>query len=317
MKKIIAVIISVLTLFCVTAISSACSKKTTVAVLQFAEHGSLDNCYNGIVEGLKQEGYSDVDIVLYNAKGVDSDNTTYAKTIINNVPDVAVGIATPSAYALASTAQNAGVPVVFSAVSDPVTSGFKDFENVTGTSDKLPIDSQVDLIRKIMGTQDTIKIGILYTKTETNSVAHIAEFKKIAASKNIEIIEAGVDKAEEIPSAIDSIISKVDCFNNLTDNTVVQNLSILLDKANAAKKPVFGSEIEQVKKGCVASCSLDYYKLGIETGKIAARILKGEKATDIDYFYVNDGYTIDYNSSVMTALGLTLPSSVDASDVIA
>lgn len=322
MKKFIAVVMAALTL-CLFAVGFAgCDGgKITIAVLQYAEHGSLDNCYQGVREGLAERGYgeNEVSYTFYNARGSDSTNTTYANTLINMMPRVAVGIATPSAYALASAA-GGDVPVVFTAVSDPEaeSADFRAFENVTGSSDKLPVASQIDLIKAFLNKgEQTVKIGILYTKTEANSVSQIAEFEALEAEKNVEIVSYGVKDATEIPSAIDTLITRgVDCFNNLTDNTVVQNLTTLLDKANAKNIPVFGSEIEQVENGCLASCSLDYVELGRQTGYMIADILEGASADDIEYLYLDDGYTVDYNSEVLSKFGLSLPSSyADANDV--
>ena len=320
MKKFFAVLFAVLSLGLLSVGFVGCSgDRVTIGVLQYAEHGSLDNCYEGIREGLAERGYTDVNYVFYNAKGRDADDTTYASTIVNMMPDVAVGIATPSAYALANAAKG-DVPVVFTAVSEPEAAGadFTAFGNVTGSSDKLPVENQIDLIKAFLNKGDeTVKIGILYTRTEANSVANIAEFEALAAEKNVQICTAAVNTANEIPSAIDTLLAQgVDCFNNLTDNTVVQNLETLLDKANGAGVSVFGSEIEQVEKGCVASCSLDYVELGRQTGYMIADILEGKSADDIPYLYLTDGYTVDYNSAACAKFGIELPASyADANDV--
>lgn len=324
MKKIIAVLLAVLTAGLLAAGFAGCGgDKITVAVLQYAEHGSLDNCYQGVREGLAERGYGadEVGYEFYNARGSDSNNTTYANTLVNMMPDVAVGIATPSAYALANAAAG-DVPVVFTAVSDPEAEGadFRTFENVTGSSDKLPVESQIDMIRAFLNKgSETVRIGILYTRTEANSVSQIAEFEALEAEKNVEIVTVAVNTANELPSAIDTLIAqKIDCFNNLTDNTVVQNLATLLDKANAAGVPVFGSEIEQVEKGCLASCSLDYVELGRQTGYMIADILEGRDADEIEFLYLDDGYTVDYNASVLSGFGLELPEAyADANNVSA
>ncbi len=314
MKKFFAVVVAALTLCLFSVGFSGCGEdKITIAVLQYAEHGSLDNCYQGLREGLAKRGYGEdeVSYTFYNAKGNDSNNTTYANTLINMMPDVAVGIATPSAYALANAARG-DVPVVFTAVSDPTaeSADFSEFENVTGSSDKLPVEGQIDLIKAFLNKGDeTVRIGILYTKTEANSVSQVAEFEALESEKNVEIVALGVNAANEIPTAIENLIGQgVDCFNNLTDNNVVQNLGTLLDKANAANIPVFGSEIEQVEKGCLASCSLDYVELGRQTGYMIAEILGGKSADDIDYLYLNDGYSVDYNGDVLEKFSLTLPA---------
>ena len=324
MKKFFAVVVAALTLCLFSVGFSGCGEdKITIAVLQYAEHGSLDNCYQGLREGLAERGYGEdeVSYTFYNAKGNDSNNTTYANTLINMMPDVAVGIATPSAYALANAARG-DVPVVFTAVSDPTaeSADFSEFENVTGSSDKLPVEGQIDLIKAFLNKGDeTVRIGILYTKTEANSVSQVAEFEALESEKNVKIVALGVNAANEIPTAIENLIGQgVDCFNNLTDNNVVQNLETLLDKANAANIPVFGSEIEQVEKGCLASCSLDYVELGRQTGYIIADILGGKSADDIDYLYLNDGYSVDYNGDVLEKFSLTLPADYsDANNVTA
>ena len=324
MKKFFAVVVAALTLCLFSVGFSGCGEdKITIAVLQYAEHGSLDNCYQGLREGLAERGYGEdeVSYTFYNAKGNDSNNTTYANTLINMMPDVAVGIATPSAYALANAARG-DVPVVFTAVSDPTaeSADFSEFENVTGSSDKLPVEGQIDLIKAFLNKGDeTVRIGILYTKTEANSVSQVAEFEALESEKNVEIVALGVNAANEIPTAIENLIGQgVDCFNNLTDNNVVQNLGTLLDKANAANIPVFGSEIEQVEKGCLASCSLDYVELGRQTGYMIAEILGGKSADDIDYLYLNDGYSVDYNGDVLEKFSLTLPADYsDANNVTA
>lgn len=316
MKKLIAILLSAFLLVAGVGLFAGCDGRIQVSVLQYAEHGSLDNCYNGIVEGLAERGYTEenTNVSRRNAKGNDSENLTAAQTIINSMPDVAVGIATPSAYALASAARG-DVPVVFTAVSDPTaeSADFSEFDNVTGSSDQLPVERQLQLIRDFFdakGETGTITVAIVYTLTEANSVSQIAQFEAAESTFDVEIIFRGINDATEIASAVDALIAEgADCFNNLTDNTVVQNLSTLLDRANGSNIPVFGSEIEQVQKGCIASVSLDYVELGRQTGHMIADILDGTKTADeIEFLYIEDGYTVDYNSTVMGPLGFTLPT---------
>ena len=135
----------------------------------------------------------------------------------------------------------------------------------------------------------------------------VKEYKEAAKDYGFEIIEQSVTSSADVPLATDSILTKVDCLNNILDNTVVNSLDIVLDKAKKAGKPVFGSEIEQVKKGCVASTGLDYVYVGEETGKMAAKVLKGEaKASDMKFltFEETDLYG---NEEAAKSYGLTLP----------
>lgn len=320
MKKLFAFLLAALLALSCAFVLTACDSRTQIAVLQYAEHGSLDNCYQGLKEGLAEKGYGadKISFNFKNAKGIDADNTTYANSLINGNPAVAVGIATPSAYALAN-ASKGDVPVVFTAVSDPYAESmdFRNFKNLTGSSDKLPVENQIDLIRSFYPADKTVKIGIVYSLSEANSVSQIAEFESFEEEKNVEIVTQGINAATDIPGAVDTLIGReVDCLNNLTDNKVVQNLNTVLDRADGAKIPVFGSEIEQVEKGCLASCSLDYVELGRRTGYMIADILNGKKADEIEYLFIKDGYTVDYNSEVLKNLGMTLSDAYkDANDV--
>lgn len=325
MKKIVASVLSALLLCTSVFALSACDGRIRIAVLQFAQHGSLDNCYEGIVRGLSERGYTEenANITRHIANGDSSENTAAAQNIINASPAVAVGIATPSAYALANFARG-DVPVVFTAVSDPIaeSADFSVFENVTGSSDRLPVEQQLQLIRDFFdakGETGTVTVGIVFTLTEANSVSQIAQFEAAGADYGVEIVTEGITNATELVSAAESLIGDgVDCFNNLTDNTVVQNLDILLDRADGAGIPVFGSEVEQVRKGCLASCSLDYVELGRQTGHMIADILEGASADDIPYLYLDEGYTVDYNAETLARFGLALPAAyADANKVTA
>ena len=184
---------------------------------------------------------------------------------------------------------------------------------VTGTSDKLPVTEQLAMIREIL--PDAKTIGIMYTTSEVNSLSAIEEYKIAAPEYGFEIVETGISTTADVPLAADSLLSKVDCVTNLTDNTVVASLPVILDKANKLNVPVFGSEIEQVKIGCLAAMGLDYIDLGKQTGKIAAQILKGEKkASEIPYEIISEpGFYV--NTKVAENLGIEVPSDLADSAV--
>jgi putative ABC transport system substrate-binding protein len=152
-------------------------------------------------------------------------------------------------------------------------------------------------------------IGILYSTSETNSVSAIREYKELAGNYGFTIIECGISQASDIPLAAADIASKVDCMTNLTDNTVVSALSTLLDAADKAGIPVFGSEIEQVKNGCVAAEGIDYVALGKQTGEMAARVLKGESASSIPFEPITE-YGLYINSEALAAHNMTVPDSL-------
>ena len=166
------------------------------------------------------------------------------------------------------------------------------------------------MIRELL--PDAKKIGILYTTSEANSVSAIAEYKEKVGDYGFELVEKGITNTSEIALATDDLLSQVDCISNLTDNTVVSSLATILDKANAANIPVFGSEIEQVKLGCLAAEGLDYVALGKQTGAMAAKVLKGEaEASDMSY-EACEGANLYINTEVASDLGITFPENYEA-----
>ena len=305
----------------VSGTNSAGTAKKKIGVIQFATHPSLDNCYNGFVQGLEADGYKNgenVEIDFQNAMAQTETADQLAKNMASKGYDLIVGIATPAAVSAYSAVRNTEIPVLFCAVSDPVSAGLvasldAPGGNCTGTSDLLNLEAQIKLIRAFQ--PDAKKIGILYTTSEANSVSQLAEFKKIAPNYNFEVVEQGVQSAADIPQSAAALAAKVDCINNFTDNNVVENLSTLLAKAKEANIPVYGSEVEQVKNGCLASESLDYVALGKQTGKMATRILKGEKAAAMAVQRVKDSAPV-YNADVLTEIKLTLPDAYKSAEKV-
>lgn len=299
--------------------SSNDSTSYTVGIGQFAEHGSLDNCREGFLQGLSEEGIEEGKNLTVLYENAQADGGT-ASQIINNFlskkADLICGIATPMAQAAYSGAKKTDIPVIFTAVTDPVAAALAKEDGtpvgeITGTSDKLPVEKQLEMIRKIL--PDAKTIGILYSTSEVNSEAAIKEYKAAAASYGFEIVEGAVSATADIPLATDSILEKVDCLNNLTDNTVVSSLPLILDKAGKKNIPVFGSEVEQVKIGCLASMGLDYVDLGKQTGIMAAKVLKGEaKASDMNFEVIKEAAFYG-NAKVAENLGISLPSELTGS----
>ena len=314
MKRTLTLVV-VLVLVAISMVAFA--ESYTVGIGQFAVHGSLDNCRTGFLDGLAQEGIVEGEnlTVLYeNAQADMGIAQQIAAQFAAKPVDLMVGIATPMAQACFNAADGK-IPLIFNAVSDPVASGFANADgsatgNVTGVSDALPVKAQLATIRAML--PDAKTVGILYTTSETNSVSTIEVYKAYAADYGFDIVESGITTAADIPLALDALLPKVDCMSNLTDNTVVQALSLVLDKANAAGKPVFGSEVEQVKLGCIAAEGLDYINLGKQCGIMAARVLKGEaKAEEIPYETITDP-SLYINESVLSSFGITLPDDLAA-----
>lgn len=315
MKKKLAVI----TMAAVTAMSlmTGCGAQKaegyTIGISQFAEHGSLDNCREGFLAGLEEEGIKEGEnlTVLYDNAQTDTGTaSTIADNYVSKKVDLICAIATPSAMSAYNSCMNTDIPVIYTAVSDPVSAGLANEDgtavgNITGTSDALAVNEQLVMIREIL--PEATKIGILYTTSEANSVSTIEEYKKYAPDYGFEIVDSGINVQADVEMAAVNLAGQVDCINNLTDNTVVNALQTVINAANQEGIPVFGSEVEQVKAGCVASMGLEYYELGKQTGKMAAKVLKGEaKASEMNFEVISEP-SLYVNTAAADKLGLTLP----------
>lgn len=292
----------------------------TIGIQQFAEHGSLDNCREGFLKGLEEEGYTEgenLEVKYENAQSDTGAASQIATNFLSEEVDLMCAIATPSAMACYNVAEEEGIPVIYTAVSDPVAAKLADKDGkpvgeVTGTSDAYPYEKQLELIRQIL--PEAKKIGILHTTSETNSDSQLASYQKLAKDYDFEVVERGVSASADIPTATDSILKEVDCIVNLTDNTVVSSLPTILDKANEKNIPVFGSEIEQVKIGCLAAAGLDYMDLGEQTGKMAAKVLKGEKeASEMNYEVITEP-KIYVNEKVADNMKIKISDDVKADE---
>lgn len=295
----------------------------TIGISQFAEHGSLDNCKDGFLEGLKEAGIEEgvnLEILFDNAQADTATAGMIADSYVSQKVDMICAIATPSAMSAYNSCMNTEIPVIYTAVSDPVGAGLAAEDgtpdgNITGTADTLPVAAQLQMIREVL--PDAKKIGIIYTTSEANSISTIETYKELAGDYGFEIVDTGINTLADVDMAAADIVSKVDCISNLTDNTVVQGLQTVLAKANAAGIPVFGSEVEQVKVGCLASEGIDYVALGKQTGAMAAKVLKGEaKASDMA-FEKCEGANLYINEKVASDLGITFPENyaADAAEV--
>lgn len=323
-KKVTAALI---TLAMMTVMATGCSKASeeknadgkesyVIGIEQFAEHSSLDNCRKGFLQGLEKEGIVEGENLTVEYKNAAADMGTAGQisdSFVSEKVDMICAIATPAAQSAYNAAMDLDIPVIYTAVTDPVTAELADKKGkpageITGTSDKLPVEEQLQMMRKML--PDAEKLGILYTTSEANSISVIEEYKKLSEDYGFELVTKGITATAEIPLAADELLNEVDCITNLTDNTVVSSLSTILDKANEKKIPVFGSEIEQVKIGCLAAEGIDYIALGEQTGKMAAQVLKGEKkASELNFEIVTEP-EFYVNTKVAADLGITVPEEL-------
>ena len=258
-----------------------------IGIIQLIEHPSLDGAREGFIEALKDAGYEEgknLTLDYQNAQGEISNNMTIAQKLVSDENDLILAIATSSAQAVAKTTQD--IPVLFTAITDPVSAKLvesleKPGGNVTGTSDTHPdaIKNTVNSIKEFFPKAK--KVGIVYNSGEPNAVTNVENAKKALEENGLEPVLTSVSTTAEVKQAAESLVDRVDVFYVPKDNTVVAGLESIIKIANDYKIPTFVGEGDSVKRGTFASYGFEYHDLGYTTGKMAVDILKGKKPSDI------------------------------------
>ncbi|EJA3293089.1 ABC transporter substrate-binding protein [Vibrio vulnificus] len=292
---------------------SVMAKTAKVAVSQIVEHPALDATRQGLLDGLKAKGYVEGENLEFDyktAQGNPAIAVQIARQFVGESPDVLVGIATPTAQALVSATRS--IPVVFTAVTDPVGAKLvKSMEqpgkNVTGLSDLSPVSQHVDLIKELLPNAKAI--GVVYNPGEANAVTLVELLKKSAAEKGLKVVESTALKSADVQSATQAIAAKSDVIYAPTDNTVASAIEGMIVAANQAKKPVFGGATSYVEKGAIAGLGFDYYQVGVQTADYVAAILEGQDPGKLDV-KVATGSDLVVNQGTAEKLGITIPASV-------
>ena len=284
--------------------TKADNKVYKIGITQIVSHQALDKAREGFKDALKEAGIK-AEYDEQNAQGDVTIANTIANKFITDKVDLVFAIATPAAQAVSNATGD--TPILFSAVTDPEAAGLIK-PNVTGSSDKVDIEQQLALLREI--SKDAKKIGFLYNSSEENSLVQLEEIKKIAGKYNFEIVEQGISSANELPQAIDKMLTQVDALYLPTDNLISSSSALIAEKANAAKKITFAAESGMLENGIFITKGIDYYQLGKEAGKMAAEILKnGKKPSDLPY-KVSETTEIAVNKQTLEQLGIKLPEDV-------
>lgn len=271
--------LSALTLALSTSLAAAADVKS-VAVTAIVEHPALDAARDGILSALNEAGYQQGDNLKWqyqSAQGNTGTAAQIARKFIGDKADVLVGIATPTAQALVAGTKQ--IPIVFTAVTDPVQAQLTPSweasgTNVTGVSDVLELNKQIELIKEII--PGVKKVGMVYNPGEANSVAVVEAFKKLLPEHGLELLEAAAPRTVDVRNAALSLAGKVDVIYTNTDNNVVSAYEALAKVGNDTRTPLIASDTDSVKRGAIAAMGVDYYDLGVQTGRMVVRILEGE-----------------------------------------
>ena len=289
------------------------AEDVTVAVTAIVEHPALDAVRDGVKEALSQAGYKEGENLTFlyeSAQGNPGTAAQIARQFVGEEPTVIVPISTPSAQAVISSTRD--IPVVFTAVSDPVGAQLvKDMDkpggNVTGISDMSPVADHVALIKEI--TPDAKSIGFIYNTAEANSVSTLAALKEEAAKAGLEVVESVATKSAEVQGAARALVGRADVIYIPTDNTIVSAFEAAVGVAEEAKLPLYAGDTDSVARGALAALGFNYFDVGRQTGDVVVRVLKGEAPGEIPV-KVAAGTDLVINKSAAGKMGVTFSDAV-------
>jgi len=289
-------------------------KQLKVGVVQIVEHPALDAAREGFLSQMAKNGFEKDKQVVYDIKSAQGNMDT-ALSIVQKFKgdqvDLILAIATPTAQAAIQTTQD--IPVVFTAVTDPVEAGLvksmdKPEGNATGTTDMNPIKEQLELLKEIK--PDTKAVGVIYNSGEINSKVQVDVAKAASAELGLTIQEASISNPTEVKQAAEAMIGKVQAFYVPTDNMVVSSIAAILTVAEEHKIPVIAGEENSVKSGAIATYGIDYGKLGEQTADMATKILKdGAKPAEMPVEKQAEMKLV-INSKAAEKMGVTLPQAL-------
>ncbi|MFP5194637.1 ABC transporter substrate-binding protein [Alcaligenes faecalis] len=265
--------------------SGAVVHAQSVSVSSIVEHPALDAIKDGVHKALTDAGYNEASGFKWQfqtAQGNPAIAAQIARKFVGDKADVIVAISTPSAQAVVSATKT--IPVVYSAVTDPVVAHLvpsmaPSGTNVTGVSDALALEAQVDLIKKVV--PDAKRVGMVYNPGEANSAVVVKEMKELLPKHGMTLVEATAPRTVDVGAAARSLVGKVDVIYTNTDNNVVSAYESLVKVGVDAKVPLIASDTDSVARGAIAALGVNYYNLGLQTGQQVIRILKGEKPGDM------------------------------------
>lgn len=289
------------------------AKTYEIGITQIVEHPALDACRKGIIDKLKELGFEEGKNVKYDiqiAQGNIATANQIAQKFVGDKKDLIVAIATPTALAVANLTKK--IPIVISAITDPVGAKLvkslnKPGVNITGTTDMSPVKEQIALFDKL--NIPVKRVGVIYNSGEANSRALVGILKNIAKGRGILVVEATVTNSSGVLMAAKSLVGKVDGIYIPTDNTVVSALESVLQVSFENKIPVITGDTDSVVRGALASLGMDYYKLGLQTGTIVARVLKGENPANIPVETLKD-LDLFINEATAKKLGIKIPADL-------
>lgn len=319
-KKVISVGLILLGM----SLLSACSKRNSISgegtlnigISQIASHPALDLAREGFIEALNSKGFKEgenLNLEIQNAEGDIPTSQMISQSFIADNKDLIFAIGTPAAQVAYNLTKN--TPIIATAVTDAVEAGLvkskeKSETNVAGTSDAVPLEKQLQLIKEIV--KDVKTIGVIYNTSEVNSEIQVNNLKELARKNNIEVITIGISSVNDIGQSLDSILDDVDVLYTPADNLVASSMAIIANKAIEKNVPIMGAEEAHVIGGALITEGINYKKLGFEAGIMAMEVLEGKDITELSIKTMDETELV-INEDTLSKLSISIDEEIMSS----
>lgn len=291
------------------------SRKIRIGITQIATHPGIDAIRKGFLDEMEKLGYKEGENVTYDQTNAQGDMPTaqsIAQKFVRDKCNLIFAISTPSSQTVAQAIKGTSIPLVFGAVTDPVSAGLivsmdRPGNNITGTSDQWPVDKQFDLLLQLVPTVKTV--GLVYNPGETNSESNLKVVERVCNARNLKIVRVSVSSTSEVYTAAKSLVGRCDAIYVPADNTVIAAMDSVVKVAEENKIPLLPGVSSNVEQGGFGTLGPDYYDVGVQSAKLADQVLKGEKPGDIP---VATAERLEYyfNKRSAAAMGITIPEDL-------
>lgn len=288
-----------------------------VAVVKQMDHASLDEIANAVCEELDtiaSENGVTINYEVYSGQGDQSVLTQIGTQVVSEGVDAIIPIATLAAQVMATCAEETQTPVVFAAISDPEGAELTGIDYVTGTSDALNTEFIMDMM--LAQNADVQKVGLLYSLSEDNSTAPIAEAKAYLDGKGIAYVEKTANTNDEVITAASALIAEdVDAIFTPTDNVIMAAELAIYENLAEAGIPHYTGADSFVRNGAFTTCGVNYTDLGYKTADLAYSAMT-EGMDALEDYYLMDGGIITVNTETAEALGIDYSVFSDMGEVV-
>ena len=297
--------------------SIAADAMKKLSIITMVDTPQLIEVKDGLLAGLAERGYVDGKSMKVDFKSAQASFGTaqqIARQFVGDAPDCIVSITTPASQAVVAATKD--IPIIFSTVTDPISAKLvakneRPGGNASGVSDLVPTAQQIDLVKELVPKMKTL--GILYDSAQDSARSTADSIKALAPKMGFKVVEAPAMGINNVTSAAQRLVGKVDAIFVPNDTTVYATFEAVVKVAQDAQVPLFSAERRSVQRGAIGTVGYDFGNIGRRTAQMVDEVFKGVKPGDMDVVYMDrvpNGLALYLNKASAEKMGVTIPKTL-------